>query len=150
MNPNLKASEIAAVVETIDPVSQGVGAVSSGWVDASKFQQYMAVVLAGVLGAAATLDGKLEQATDAAGTGAKDITGKAITQLTKAGADDNKQAVINLRPSDLDLKNGFDYFRLTLTVGAAASIVGGVVLGITGKEGFASATDVSTVDEIVG
>lgn len=150
MSMNLKASEVAAVVETIDPVSQGVGAVSSGWVDASKFHTYLAVVIAGVLGASATMDGKLEQATDASGTGAKDITGKLITQLTKAGSDDNKQAEINLRPSELDLDNGFDHFRLTLTVGTAASLVGGVIIGVTAKDGFASANDVSTVDEIVG
>lgn len=150
MNPNFKASEVAAVVETIDPVSQGIGSVSSGWIDASKFHTYMAVVLAGVLGAAATLDGKLEQATDSGGTGVKDITGKAITQLTKAGADDNKQAIINLRPSELDLDGGFDHFRLTLTVGAAASLVGAVVAGVNAKDGLASASDVSTVDEIVG
>lgn len=149
MNPNFKASEIAAVVETIDPVSQGVGAVSSGWIDASKFHTFAAVVLAGVLGTAATLDGKLEQASDASGTGAKDIAGKAITQLTKAGTDDNKQAVINLRPEELDTPNGFTHFRLTLTVGAAASLVGGVVLGVTARDGLASANDVATVDEIV-
>lgn len=150
MHPNLKASELAAVVETIDPVSQGVGSVSSGWIDASKFHAYMAVIVAGVLGAAATLDGKIEQATDAAGTGAKDVTGKAMAQFTKAGADDNKQAVINLRPADLDLDNGFDHFRVTLTVGAAASLVSAVVLGLTPRDGLASANDVSTVDEIVG
>lgn len=148
MNVNLKASEAAAVVETIDPVSQGVGSVSSGWIDASKFHTYMAVVMAGVLGTAATLDGKLQQATDSSGTGVKDITGKAITQLVKA-TDDNKQAVINLRPADLDLDNGFDHFRLTLTVAAAASLVGGVVVGVTARDGYASASDVSTVAEVV-
>jgi hypothetical protein len=150
MQPNYKASELAAVVETIDPVSQGAGSVSSGWIDASKFRQYMAVVMAGVLGASATLDAKLEQATDASGTGVKDITGKAITQLTKAGTDDNKQAVINLRPEMLDLDGAFDHFRVTLTVGVAASLVGAVVLGLTPASGFAAASDVSTVDEIVG
>jgi hypothetical protein len=38
----------------------------------------------GVLGASATVDAKLQQATDNSGTGVKDVTGKAITQLVKA------------------------------------------------------------------
>ena len=50
----------------------------------AKFAEIMALIQTGVLGAAATLDAKLQQATDAAGTGAKDITGKAIVQIVKA------------------------------------------------------------------
>ena len=149
MSVNFKASEIAAIVGAINPVSQGAGSVSSGWIDASKFHTYEAVVMAGVLGASATLDGKLEQATDGSGTGVKDITGKAITQLTKAGSDDNKQAIINLRPAELDLDNGFGYFRVTLTVATAASLVAATVLGVNAKSGFASANDAASVDEIV-
>ncbi len=150
MYPNAKASEQIAVVETIDPVSQGVGSVSSGWVPVKNFHHFMAVVMAGVLGAAATLDGKIEQATDASGTGAKDVTGRSITQLTKAGSDDNKQAVINIAPADLDLDNSFNHIRLTLTVGAAASLVAGVLIGLDPRMAPASDNDVSTVDEIVG
>jgi hypothetical protein len=37
----------------------------------------IAVIKTGVLGASATVDAKLQQATDSSGTGVKDITGKA-------------------------------------------------------------------------
>jgi hypothetical protein len=52
-------------------------------------KRLMAIIL-GVLGAAATVDAKLQQATDTSGTGAKDISGKAITQLVKASNDNNE------------------------------------------------------------
>lgn len=146
---NLKASEQVAVVGNIDPDAYAAGAVSSGWIDASKFHNFLALVQAGDLGTSATLDGKLEQASDSSGTGAKDITGKAITQLTQAGTDSNKQAEINLRPEELDVEGGFTHFRLTMTVATATSDAGGVVLGVNPRDGFASANDASTVDEIV-
>lgn len=147
---NAKVSELVAVVGNIDPDAYAAGTVTSGWIAAKDFQRFLAIVQAGDLGASATLDAKLEQATDAAGTGAKDVTSKAITQLTQAGTDSNKQALINLDPQkDLDRDNGFDYFRLSMTVGTAASDAGGVVLGYAARQGVASDTDVSTVDEIV-
>lgn len=143
----IRGSDEAVVLETIDPVSQGAGSVSSGWVNMAQIPIIQAIVLAGVLGASATLDGKLQQATDSSGTGAKDITGKSITQLTKAGSDDNKQAIINCRASELDVAGGFSYVRLTLTVGTAASLVAGVILGHHAR--YQVATDVTTVDEVV-
>jgi hypothetical protein len=149
MQLNALASELAAVVGNIDPDAYAASTVTTGWIDASKFQQYLAIVQAGDLGASATLDAKLEQATDASGTGAKDVTGKAITQLTQAGTDSNKQVVINLTPSQhLDIDNGFDHFRLSMTVAVAASDAGGIVLGLNARQGIASDSDATTVDEI--
>jgi len=150
MTLNAKASEAAAVVGVINPVSQGAGTVTSGWVDAAKFQRYLAILKVGALGASGTVDAKLEQATDASGTGAKDVTGKAITQLTQAGTDSNKQVLINLHPSeDLDIDNNFDHFRLSVTVAVAASLIDGTVLGFSARQGAASDSDATTVDEIV-
>lgn len=146
---NHLASEVVGIVGNIDPDAYAAGAVSSGWIDASKFQRFMAIVQAGDLGASATLDAKLEQASDSSGTGAKDVTSKAITQLTQAGTDSNKQAIINLLPGELDVDNGFNHFRLTMTVGTAASDAGGIVLGYQPRTGAVSANDASTVDEIV-
>jgi hypothetical protein len=150
MHPNLKASELAAVVGVIDPDVSAAGAFSTGWIAAKDFQQFLAIVLAGTLGTSGTLDAKLEQATDASGTGVKDITGKLITQLTQAGTDSDKQALINLRPEELDVDNAFTHFRLTITVAVATSDAGGIVLGLTPRDGFANAKDAATVDEIVG
>jgi hypothetical protein len=148
MLPNAKISEQAAVLATIDPVSQGAGAVTTGWISAAAFERYLALVQTGVLGTSATVDAKLQQATDSSGTNAKDITGKAITQIVKATGD-NKQAEINLRADELDMANGFGYFRLSITVGTAASLVSAVVLGGVGKNLPANASNQAAVAQIV-
>jgi hypothetical protein len=138
MYTNARLAESLSILGTIDPVSQAAGTVTTGWLSAAQHERFMALVQTGVLGAGATLDGKLQQATDNAGTGAKDVTGKALTQIVKATGD-NKQALINLRAEELDLANGFTYFRLSLTVGTAASLVGATVLGGVPKNMPASA-----------
>lgn len=148
MFPNAKGSEQLSLLATIDPASQAAGAVSSAWVSAVNFHNLLAVVRTGVLGAAATLDAKISQAQDNTGTGAKDLTGKAITQIIKATGD-NKQALINFRSDDLDGNNGFVYVRLTLTVGTAASIVSGLLLGLDPRYATADAYNQATVAQIV-
>lgn len=60
------------------------------------------------------VDMKLTQATDSAGTGAKDITGAVLTTITTAN--DNKIATIELRPDNMDDKNGFKWVRAEVTV----------------------------------
>ena len=82
-NANLLPSQHAAVVAAIDPDAYTAGTQTTGWIDMAEFEAVMFLIMAGILGASATLDAKVEQATDGAGAGAKDITGKAITQLTK-------------------------------------------------------------------
>jgi hypothetical protein len=149
MFTNALASEQVAVVANIDPDAYTAATYTSGWVAMKNYESILAIVQAGTLGSSATLDGKIEQATDSAGTGAKDITGKAITQLTQAGTDSDKQALINVRREELDLDNGFDYVRLSITVGTATSDAGGIVLGVNPRNGPAQDNDASTVDEIV-
>lgn len=143
------SSDIVAVAAAIDPDVTAAGTVTSGWVDMAVFSKIMAVVFAGTLGASATVDAKLEQATDGSGTGAKDITGKAITQLTQADTDSDKQAIINCREDEMDKDNDFTHARLSITVAVATSDIGGVVLGLHPDYDLASANDASTVDEIV-
>lgn len=145
---NMLGSEAAAIVATVDPDALAVGAISSDYVNMANFDQVLALVMAGVLGAAATLDAKLEQAQDSSGTGVKDITGKAITQLVKA-TDDGKQAIINCRAQELDINNGFSFVRLTMTVGAAISDGGGAILGMGPRYGPASDNDLASVAEII-
>jgi hypothetical protein len=109
----------------------------------------MAIVQAGTLGSSATLDAKIEQATDGSGTGAKDLAGAAITQLTQAGTDSDKQAVIAFSTEDLDIANGFGHFRLSVTVATATSDAGGIVIGSGCRYGPAGKYDATSVDEIV-
>jgi len=132
-----------------DPDAYSASTVTTGWIAMKDFGALMAVVMAGTLGSSATLDAKFEQASDGSGTGAKDITGAAITQLTQAGTDSDKQAVINLRRDDLDMANDFTHVRLSMTVGTAASDAGAVVLAVDPNYAPASDNDASTVDEIV-
>lgn len=149
MNGNLNPSMAAGVVGVINPVSQGAGTVTTGWIDMQKFGALLAVLAVGALGASATVDAKFQQATDGGGTGAKDVAGSAITQFTKAGTDDNKQALINLRQEDLDKNGGFRFARLSVTAGTAASLLSAIVLAFNARYGAATDNDLASVDEIV-
>jgi hypothetical protein len=122
MLPNAKISDQMGLMDAINPVSQGVGTVVGAWVSAANFERFQMLITTGVLGAAATLDAKLQQAQDGAGTGAKDIAGKAIVQIVKATGD-NKMAAIDLRDDELDVPNGFSFIRMSMTVAAAASLI---------------------------
>lgn len=149
MNPNILPSSEAAVVGVIDPDANTTAAYNSAWVNMANFEAIQAIVMAGTLGASATLDAKLQQATDGSGTGVKDITGKAITQLTQAGTDSDKQAVINLRAEELDVAGLFTHARLVMTVGTATSDAAAIVLGHHQHYGNASDHDLASADEIV-
>ena len=129
MFPNAKGSELLAVLATLDPASQAVGAASTAWVPVANYFGLLAIVQTGVLGTLATVDAKLQQALDSAGTSAKDISGKALTQIVKATGD-NKQALINVKPEELDTVNGFGFIRVTLAVGVAASVTSAQLLGV--------------------
>jgi len=104
-------------------------------------------VLVGEMQATSTVDAKLEQATDGSGTGAKDISGKSITQLTAAGSDDDKQVIINCRDDELDVANSFTHVRLSITTATAASDSAGLILGHDSR--YSPETDLASVDEVV-
>lgn len=148
MNSTLP-SENVAISGVIDPDANAAGAITSTYVDMGKFESALAIILAGTLGTSGTLDAKLVQATDSSGTGVKDITGKAITQLTQAGTDSDKQALINVRAEDLDTDNGFNHVAIILTTATATSDSAAVLVGCNPRFSPASDNDVSTVDEIV-
>ena len=148
MFPNAKGSEELSILATIDPASQAAGTVTTGWVSVTNFHALLAVVETGVLGASATLDAKFQQAQDNIGTGAKDVASKALVQIVKATGD-NKQALINLKPEDVDNANGFAFVRLSLTVGVAASIVSGKLLGMNPRYATADAFNQAAVVQII-
>ena len=148
MTINSKLSERLAILATLDPVSQAAGTVTTGWISTANHERLLAVIQTGVLGTSATVDAKLQQATDASGTNAKDVTGKAITQIVKASGD-NKQAEINLRAEELDVNGGFGFVRLSLTVGTAASLVAAQIFGGDAKNLPASALNQAAVVQII-
>ena len=143
MNPNLLPSSRVSLVGVVAPDAQAVGDVSTGWIKAADFFYFMAVISAGAMGASATLDAKIEQATSAAGAGAKDVTDKAITQITT----DNTQALINVNGDDLDFTNGFEYIQLTLTIGTATSDASAELFGFDAR--YAPGEHASSVAEVV-
>ena len=148
MFPNAKGSELFSIVATIDPASVAVGTVTTSWVSVANFHALVASIQTGALGTSATLDAKLQQALDSSGTSAKDITGKAITQIVKATGD-NKQALINVKPEELDTVNGFGFVRLSITVGTAASLAGAQILGVNPRYASADALNQAAVAQIV-
>lgn len=148
MTFNSLPSERVAVVAAIDPDAYTADTYVSGWVKADKFERFMAVIMAGTLGSSGTVDAKIVQGNTAAGGGAKDVTGKAITQLTQAGTDSDKQAIINVSADDLDHENGFHWLAVSMTVGTATSDAGAVLLAIDAKFRPASDNDAATVDSI--
>ena len=148
MFPNAKGSELLSVLATIDPASQAAGAANTGWVPVANYFALLAVVQTGVLGTSATVDAKLQQALDSSGTGAKDISGKAITQIVKATGD-NKQVLVNVKPEELDTVNGFGFVRVTVTVGVAASITSAQLLGVNPRYAPADVGNQAAVVQVI-
>ena len=97
-------------------------------------QRAVAILVLGDMAQGGTIDLALMQATDTAGTGAKAIAGKAITQLTQAGGDGNDVCIIEVRTEELDVDGGFAYVGGILTVGTAAAEV--AVIGLMGCSNY--------------
>lgn len=145
MNVNILPSDRARLMDVIDPDAYGTGTEVGGWIAAEEYENFLAVIMAGDLGTSATVDAKIEEAKDGSGTGAQDLSGKAITQLTQAGTDSNKQAAINVRQDELS--DGFTHIRVSLTVGTASSDAAAALFGFDAR--YEPETDATTVDEIV-
>lgn len=148
MYQSLKFSDRSGILATLDPASVAASTVVTSWVPVAKWHTIAAIIQTGVLGAAATVDAKLRQATDSSGTGAKDITGKAITQLVKA-SHDNKQVVIECKADDLDAAGAFTHVALSVTVGTAASILGALLIGTNPRYMPATDFDSANVVQVV-
>ena len=147
MNMNILPSNRFAFMAVIDPDQNGAGTINTGWLDAGDVDSFLAMIMAGTMETGSTIDAKFEQAKDSSGTDAKDVDGKAITQLTEAGGDSDKQALINCMIDDLDVENGFSHVRLSLTVAAAASDSAAFVIGLDAR--YQPASHVASVAEVV-
>lgn len=148
-NPNVIPSDQIAVCDQLSGRNWPAATYTTAWIAAKDFAHFLALVTLANTAGSGTLDAKIQQATDDQGTGAKDVTGKAITQLTNESPSVDKTAAINLRPDELDLANGFDYFRLSMTVGTATVAAHAMVLGIAPRFSPAGDFDASDVVEVV-
>jgi len=145
-NIHVSPSDRQAVVGVIDPDVSTAATYLTAAIDMSLWQSIQAIVLVGTLGSSATIDAKLTQAT-ASGGAYKDVTGKGIVQLTDAGSDSDKQAIINCRAEELDVANDYRYLKLSVTVGTATSDMGAIVMGTDAR--YQPGTDLTSVDEVV-
>ena len=109
-------TELNEIIAGLYPANKAIAAHNTAWTSMANHQRAIYLVRVGALASAATLDFKLQQATAAAGTGAKDISGKSVTQLTQAGGDGSETVAIELRTEELDVDGGFDYIRGVLTI----------------------------------
>lgn len=133
------------IVATIDPDATTVGVYTSDWVEASKFADYAAIVQVGALGGGASVDVKLRQATNASGSGEKNVQNKFTGSMNVS----DREAMINLHPSELDLDSNYTHFALEITVTGATSDVSGIVLGRNPRVGTPERNGLSSVLEIV-
>ena len=146
-NYNVRGSDRIALAATIDPQS-ATTAKTSDWVSMETYDRILALVSVGAISTSGTVDAKLQQAQSSSGTNAKDFSpAKAITQLTEAGTDSNKQAKINCQADELDRAGGFTHVALVITPATAAALIYGEILGINSK--IEPVTDLASVDSVV-
>ncbi len=112
-------------LDVIVPASRTSAEATTGWLHMEEYHKAAVLLLCGALAANATVDLKVWQATDDAGTSAKLITGKSITALD--ASDDNAICLIELDSSELDVSNNFDYINVQLLCGGAAACLTAVV-----------------------
>jgi putative protein kinase ArgK-like GTPase of G3E family len=147
-------SERVAIVSVIDPADRASGTTLGDAIDMSVHDEVMFIVMVGNIIKGDTIDFKVCECATSGGTYTP-ITGKAITQLTQAGTDHNKQAIINVRASDLTA--GYRYLKGRLYVAGVTGTGnnGQSVLTLAFKSRFSAATttttfgDLASVDEIV-
>ena len=144
-----KLSQKLAIVSTIDPDAYGTGTQDGDWVNLGIFRKVMFAFMAGTLGSSATADCSVRQATDGSGSNAKAITGKSATQLTQAGTDDDKQVVIEVNASELDVAGRFTHVAPRMVILVAASDAGCAGLAGVPRYHPAADNDLASVDEIL-
>lgn len=111
-------------------VAANPGALSSGtsypasYINVQDFERFAFLIALGATDQTA-INAKVVQATAAAGTGSKDVSGAAITQL--GATDDNKYALIEVQTDKLDINNAFHYVSLTFTATGGSATTGAVL-----------------------
>lgn len=141
-------SELLAVVATIDPDAATAATYTSDVVDMLNFRRLLVILQVGEMQATSTIDLTIKGDTASGGSFATTITGKAITQLTAAGSDSDKQVLIDVTSEEVRAQ-GYRYVRAALVVGTAASDCALVILGGRTRYRPAYDYDLASVDEII-
>jgi hypothetical protein len=95
---------IAALVDGTFPAS---------YIPVAEYERFAFLISVGATDDTA-VTAQVVQATAAAGTGSKVITGAAITGTLLAGTNDNKWAMIEVESRRLDIANNFSHVAITL------------------------------------
>lgn len=119
------------VLDPQDNTGNGAATVPASYIDVSDYERFAFVIELG--NNDGTLDAQVVQASAADGTGSKNVTGAAITQL--GATDDNKQVMIEVETRKLDINNDFHFVAITLTEAAStAQVVSAYFLGLNPGE----------------
>ncbi len=124
-------SEVHQVGAELYPANRAVAVYQTAWFNMQIHHRLACVLKVGVIAAAGTVDLVLQEAQDAAGTGAANIAGKGITQLTQAGGDGNDVVIIELRTEEMT--PGFDFVRAQLTVAGNTAYTDVTCYGIVNR-----------------
>jgi hypothetical protein len=122
MNVSSNATDLVSVKGIIEPVA-GAATYVTSWFYAGDANAWLALIACGTVGT--STNAKIEQASDSSGTGAKDLSGSAITEIDGSG----ESAQIQFKPADLDNSNDFTHVRLSITTVGATNVTGGMLLG---------------------
>ena len=115
-------SEEIALLDVMYPDDRGPGTHYGDWISLSDYHRARFTLLMGDMGALATADAGLQQASAVDGTGVKAITGKTITQLTAAGGNAGSPVCIELQTEELDVDNKFYFVRFYVTTAVNTTI----------------------------
>jgi hypothetical protein len=132
-----------SIADVLNSQSVNNTSVSSAGLDMSKFRRVMYIVQAASLGAAGTLDGRLQSCSASNfASGVHNISSTNLTQInTSTTPGNNAVATIEIR--DDQVQAGDRYVRLQLTGGGNAITVGAIGLGGEGDFKPANLNDVS-------
>jgi len=134
-----RGSDKVSYQDVIEAV-EGATTTTGLWIDAGICFNWLAHVGSALVGT--SLNFKIQQATDASGTGAKDISGKAIVELTSAGT-----SLIDVVQSDLDVDNGFTHIAMVLVTAGATTLASAELLGLDAR--YEILAQGAEVDEVV-
>lgn len=109
--------------QVANPGALSAGTLPASYINVGDFERFAFVLELGATDQAT--DFKVVQATAAAGTGSKDVSGAVIAQL--ATTDDNKQAIIEVEVRKLDINNGFYFVAVTTALTGGTATTGSIV-----------------------
>ena len=137
LGDNLYFQPIIAPVSALGSTIQPAGA----YIDMSPFDWGAFILMVGVTDRTLTTI-QVVQATAAAGTGSKNVSG--AINPTFAATDDGKIAIVTFRTADLDINNSFRYVAVTpAATGGTGDL--GAILFMAGRARNLAPTQPSTV-----